>query len=119
MVQLESEKKVKRRCCGFGSKIQTAVLPDGGTTTEFQNWRVSFGTQKPKRSKTKVIGGAGAARIIVRGDDERTRLERREVNRSWVNSAAAATWKFCGDESRRRRGPPASKTGSPCGLMLA
>ena len=57
MVQLESEKKVKRRCCGLGSKIQTAVLPDGGSTTEFQNWRVSFGTAKPKRKRTKVIMG--------------------------------------------------------------
>ena len=55
MVQLESEKKVKRRCCGLGSKIQTATLPDGGTTTEFQNWRVSFGTAKPKRKRTKVV----------------------------------------------------------------
>ena len=57
MVQLESEKKVKRRCCGLGSKIQTATLPDGGTTTEFQNWRVSFGTAKPKRKRTKVVHG--------------------------------------------------------------
>ena len=57
MVQLESEKKEKRRCCGLGSKIQTATLPDGGTTTEFQNWRVSFGTAKPKRKRTKVVMG--------------------------------------------------------------
>ena len=57
MVQLESEKKVRRRCCGFGSKIQTATLPDGNTTTDFQNWRVSFGAAKPKRKRTKVVMG--------------------------------------------------------------
>ncbi|KAH8093324.1 hypothetical protein JL720_4447 [Aureococcus anophagefferens] len=56
MVLLESEKKVRRRCW-CGSKIQTATLPDGNTTTDFQNWRVSFGAAKPKRKRTKVVMG--------------------------------------------------------------
>ncbi|KAK7254771.1 hypothetical protein SO694_00131069 [Aureococcus anophagefferens] len=57
MVLLESEKKVRRRCW-CGSKIQTATLPDGNTTTDFQNWRVSFGAAKPKRKRTKNLFGA-------------------------------------------------------------
>ncbi|KAJ1445899.1 hypothetical protein M885DRAFT_548363 [Pelagophyceae sp. CCMP2097] len=51
VVQLDE--RVRRRWCGLGSKIQTAPLPDGGTTLAFQNWRVAFGkAKKPKKTKS-------------------------------------------------------------------
>lgn len=65
MVLLDAERKVKRRCCGLGSKVQTAVLPDGGLTTEFQNWRIAFGQNDVISNKFKVLQGITKDSILA------------------------------------------------------
>ncbi|KAJ8605328.1 hypothetical protein CTAYLR_002367 [Chrysophaeum taylorii] len=65
MVLLDAERKPKRRCCGLGSKVETAVLPDGGLTTEFQNWRISFGHSRPSWKGTKLLQGITKDSILA------------------------------------------------------
>ena len=57
---------------------------------------------RPRRGRDVDIPRGRVAQII-RGDDGRTRLERRgqRIVSARVDSAAAATWIFRGDESRR------------------
>lgn len=58
MVLLDAERKVKRSCCGFGPRVDVAALPNGDLTTDFQNWRISFGAKNISHWKrTKVIHG--------------------------------------------------------------
>ena len=47
----------KKRYLGCLWELESVKLPDGAPTTDFQHWRISFGMQKPRSSKTKVIKG--------------------------------------------------------------
>ena len=47
----------KKRYLGCLWELETVTLPGGAPTTDFQHWRISFGMQKPRSSKTKVLRG--------------------------------------------------------------
>jgi len=51
-------KKVKHKYMGLGPKIRTVTLPDGTESTEFQDWRMSFGRKKTRRRRDiRVLEG--------------------------------------------------------------
>ena len=47
----------KKSYLGCLWELETVTLPGGAPTTDFQHWRISFGMQKPRSSKTKVLRG--------------------------------------------------------------
>lgn len=77
MVLLDAERKIKRRCCGLGPRVDAAVLPNGELTTEFQNWRISFGNSASYWKRPKVIHGItkGAINSDRNGDYVHSRLQ--------------------------------------------
>ena len=59
-------KKTKRKYGGLGPPIKTATLPDGTETTEFQDWRVSFGRKRTRRRRDiRVIEGVTMEGIVA------------------------------------------------------
>ena len=47
----------KKRYLGCLWELETVTLPGGAPTTDFQHWRISFGMQKARSSKTKILRG--------------------------------------------------------------